>query len=85
MCVREEYRLQRNGVGWYGRRIHCNEQLGKQPCSTVSYSNEEAKDCMTAPDRMPGFTEMYEVSEASLLSVTLRHRHLNVSFSLTFP
>jgi len=26
LCVREEYRPQRNAVGWYGT-IYCNEQL----------------------------------------------------------
>jgi hypothetical protein len=85
LCVTEEYRSQKNAVGWYGRRIYCNEQQRKQSCITVSYSNAEAEDSMTASDRTPRFTELYQVSEASLHSVTLRHRHLNVSFSLTFP
>jgi len=49
LCVREENRLQRNAVAWYGRRIYYNEQIRRQPCTTVSYSNEDAEDSMTAP------------------------------------
>lgn len=85
MCVRKEYGMQRTAVYRDGRRMYWNEQLWRQPYTTVSYSNEEAEDSMTAPDRTPRFTELHQLSEAFLLSVSLCHRHLNVSFSLTFP